>query len=128
MGFFDFLKKKNTDSKISVKTDELDRWIEDNISEKKERANSFIDNLYRELSEAIAKSKSDLKELKEYEIRNAKTADIVKQYREIYAKFVEEFLEDIVNKQGNKVDEFFIYYLNRSSRFSKQSFKSFHVT
>lgn len=128
MGFFDFLKKKNTGSKISVKTDELDRWIDNNISEKREIADSSVSEIYKELNKIIDKTRADIKELREYEIRNAKTADIVSKYREIYAKFVDEFIEDISKNKDKKIDEFIVYYINRKASFSKQSFKSFHVT
>jgi len=128
MGFFDFLKKKKEVSEtISIKSNELEKWIDENIRERKENANASIEELYKELDEAIAKSKSCLKGLREYKIRTAKTTEIVSKYREIYADIVEEFLNDIEKNRNKPAKELIVYYINRRAGFSKQSFKSFHV-
>jgi len=130
---FDFLRKKKAKEEniaVTVKLGDLDNWVKENYKGKKERIDSITGEIYLEIKESVAKTRLDLKGLKEYEIRKAdeRVLKIIKDHREIYVKFVEEFLDDILKKHGEDADKYLAYYAARSVSFSKQSFKSFHIT
>ena len=136
MGFFDSIKnlfssqKEIEPGKISVKIDELEKWIKENSPEKEKRINFVTDETYKELNKIIDQAKADLNELREYEIRKTdeRIVAVVKQEREIYVDFVKEFLQEIFENENREITQFLAYYYRRSALFSKQSFRSFHVT
>ena len=129
MGFFDFLKEK-AEERHSVKVEDLANWISHNSKEKSEGIKEQLREIYREIDEAILRAKSDLKGLKEYEIRkvsNEQITGIVKHSREVYAGFVEEFLGEISGKHDD-AEVYLANYIHKSVNFSKQSLKSFHIS
>jgi hypothetical protein len=136
-GFFDSLRgkeenKKEEAEKTAVKIDELNGWLEENKRGKGEKIRYATDEIFRELGEIIGKTREDIQKLREAEIRRVadeRLVTLVKQQRDIYAKLTEEFTGDILkNKNEKEIIEFVGYYAKRTSRFSKQSFKPFHVT